>query len=141
MDIDPAMSPDIIGNMVAMGDIGSFDAVYCSHSLEHLYPHMVPVALSEFKRVLKPEGIVYIFVPDLEDVKPTTEKILDSNYGGLCGLDLIYGCSRVLANKPFMAHHCGFVKETLEEALKSAGFSKVQVDRQSNYNLFGVALA
>ena len=39
VDIDPATEPDIVGSMTALGDIGPYDVVYCSHALEHVYPH------------------------------------------------------------------------------------------------------
>ena len=44
----------------------SLDAVFSSHNIENLYPHEVPVALSEFLRVLKPDGFVVITCPDLQ---------------------------------------------------------------------------
>lgn len=42
------------------------DAIYASHVLEHLKPNEGLRLLKEFYRVLKPEGIVRIVVPDLE---------------------------------------------------------------------------
>ena len=42
------------------------DAVYASHVLEHLRPDDGLRLLKEFYRVLKPEGIVRMVVPDLE---------------------------------------------------------------------------
>ena len=55
LDIDASVNPDFVGTMTDMGDVGSnsMDAVYSSHNIEHLYVHEVPLALSEFKRVLK----------------------------------------------------------------------------------------
>jgi hypothetical protein len=37
-----------------------------------------------------------------------------------------------------MAHHCGFVKETLKSALDVAGFDKSHTERLENYHLMGV---
>ncbi|MDO8705893.1 MAG: methyltransferase domain-containing protein [Sulfuricaulis sp.] len=47
---------------------GSVDAVYSSHNIEHLYPHEVPVALAEFRRVLRGDGLLVIACPDLQSV-------------------------------------------------------------------------
>jgi predicted SAM-dependent methyltransferase len=46
----------------------SFDAVYGSHVLEHLEPEAGAKLLRECRRVLKPQGIVRIVVPDLEAI-------------------------------------------------------------------------
>ena len=43
----------------------SFDMVYHSHFLEHLPPRQVPDFLRECHRVLKPNGIMRVVVPDL----------------------------------------------------------------------------
>jgi predicted SAM-dependent methyltransferase len=43
-----------------------YDAVYSSHTLEHLPRNEAPAVLAEFRRILKPAGIIRIVVPDLE---------------------------------------------------------------------------
>jgi hypothetical protein len=134
LDIDPNAKPDILASMVDLGAIGPYEAVYCSHALEHLYPHEVPIALAEFHRVLAPGGMVMVVVPDLQDVAPTDEALPKM---GLCGLDLFYGNSREVPGRPYMAHHCGFVADTLLRAMSSAGF-KTKTMRMNNYNLMGI---
>jgi len=54
-------------DMSAVGD-ASVDAVWSSHSLEHLHRHQVVPALRECFRVLKPGGVLKLFVPDLQSV-------------------------------------------------------------------------
>lgn len=137
MDIDPRCKPDIVASMTDMGEIGPYDALYCSHTLEHLYPHDVPVALAEFRRVLKPDGAMVLFVPDLEGVSATEEVVYESPCGPITGMDMIYGKASYLAESPFMAHHTGFVAETLEAALTAAGFTGVSVLRIPERNLMG----
>jgi len=139
LDISPDNEPDILANMCDMGDIGTFDVLYCSHALEHLSPHEVPVALSEFKRVLKPDGFVVLFVPDLEGVEATEEVLFVAPCGPVSGLDLLYGLRKLLHVMPHMAHRTGFVQATLEQAFKDAGFAQVAVERKANYNLMAVA--
>ncbi len=137
LDIDPSMQPDIVASMVDIGEVGHYEALFCSHALEHLYPHEVPVALKEFYRVLEPGGSAVIFVPDLEDVRPTEDILMVSPAGPICGLDMYYGHRPQLIDRPHMAHHCGFVSATLKTALESAGFTAT-IKRCHNYNLMGV---
>jgi SAM-dependent methyltransferase len=137
LDIDPGCKPDIIAPMTDMGDIGPFDVLYCSHALEHLYPHDVAAALAEFRRVLKPGGAMVVFVPDLEDVQATEDVVYQSPCGPITGLDMIYGKVSYLADAPFMAHHTGFVRDTLAKTLEAAGFSGVTVLRVPEFNLMG----
>ncbi len=141
LDIDPDVGPDVVGSMTDMGDIGRFDAVYTAHGLEHLYPYEVPLALEEFRRVLKPGGTAIIIVPDLQDIPPTEAVLYESLAGPVTGLDMFYGMARLInPSRTYMAHHCGFVRETLERALHAAGFAQVQVLRTGSFNLVGVAV-
>jgi hypothetical protein len=64
-------------------------------------------------RVLKPGGCVVVFVPDLEGVEATDEVLYEAPCGPITGLDLIYGL-RSAWPQPHMAHHTGFVRDTLE---------------------------
>lgn len=137
-DIDPQHQPDIVGTMTDMGDIGPFDVVYNSHSLEHLYPHEVPTALAEFLRVLRPGGAAIILVPDLEDVRATEDVLYLAPAGPMTGLDLIYGCRKLIPTMPYMAHHTGFIAATLAAALKAAGFVRISTIRGGDHSLMGV---
>src|SRR6185312_2442431 len=50
LDVDPAVGPTVIGSITDMKAIfpsESFDAVWSSHTLEHLFAHEVPIALGE----------------------------------------------------------------------------------------------
>ena len=71
IDIDPRAKPDMVVSITDMKssfEPESFDAIWSSHTLEHLYAHEVPIALAEFKRVLKPDGFALVTSPDLETV-------------------------------------------------------------------------
>lgn len=140
LDISPRFNPHIVADMLDMGDIGEFDVIYNCHSLEHLYPHQVPLALAEFMRVLKPNGILIVFVPDVEDVRPTEEILIDSPAGPVAGLDILYGFRPMLKEHPYMAHHTAFTAKTLGAALLAAGYAQVSTKRLVHYNLFGTGL-
>lgn len=134
LDIDPRTNPDIVGSMTSLGAIGPFEAVACNNALEHLYPHEVHKALCEFYRVLAPGGHAVIQVPDLEDVYPTEDLIPEI---GMCGLHLYYGDPSRLEEFPYMAHHCGFVEDTLRRVLEKVGFA-VTTKRLKCCQLMGI---
>lgn len=138
LDIDPAMKPDIVASLTNVGEIGEFDAVFCAHCLEHLYPHEVPYALAEFARVLKPGGYAMIIVPDLEDL-PVSGSVLYTTKAGLevTAFDLFYGHRRLIEAQPYMAHHSGFTASLLHGAMNDAGLN-TSVKRAGDYNLIAV---
>jgi predicted SAM-dependent methyltransferase len=140
LDIDPDVQPDIVASMTHLGDIGPFDLVYTTHCLEHLYPDEVPVALEEIRRVLKPGGGAIIIVPDLEGIKATDDVVYESPAGPITGHDMIYGMAAMVADNRYMAHRCGFVRESLDRALASAGFARRDVARL-NFSLYAVVAA
>jgi hypothetical protein len=133
-DIDASVEPDIIGTMTDMAVVadGSIDALFSSHNIEHLYPHEVPVALAEFRRVLRPEGFAVITCPDLrliagfvaQDMLEDT--VMQSPAGPITPLDILFGHRPALAEgRLYMAHRTGFTLKTLIGALRSAGFGTV----------------
>lgn len=139
LDIDPAVAPDIIGSMTDMGAVSdaSVDAIFSSHNIEHLYVHEVPVALGEFLRVLKPEGIVVITCPDLQSVcalvaeDKLTEPAYVSPAGPIAPIDILYGHRPQMARgNLFMAHRCGFTERVLIGTLRAAGFAGVVARRR-----------
>jgi SAM-dependent methyltransferase len=142
LDIDPAASPDIVSSMLDMPLVpsASVDAVYSSHNIEHLYPHEVPLALAEFFRVLKPDGLLVLACPDLQSLsRLIVEDRLDqpaymSPAGPIAPLDVLYGHRPQLAEgNLFMAHHTGFTLRTLVDATRAAGFRSVAGKRRDAY--------
>lgn len=149
LDIDPAVEPDIIGTMTDMSAVpsGSMDGLFSSHNIEHLYPHDVPVALAEFRRVLAPDGYAVITCPDLQSVCALvaqgrlTEPAYVSPAGPIAPLDILYGHGAAMAaGNLYMAHRGGFTLESLRQALFSAGFPRVAgLRREQNFDLWVVA--
>ena len=133
-DIDPAVKPDILGTITDMHRVSSasVDAVYSSHNLEHVYPHEVTMVLQEFKRVLKPNGICVVGVPDLQAVAKliVDDKLEDTAYtspaGDITPLDMLYGLRSALSSgQSYMAHKTGFTVKTLSQYFFAAGFKVV----------------
>lgn len=138
-DIDEGVQPDIIGSMTDMSVIpsASYDALYSSHNIEHLYPHEVIVALREFRRVIKADGALVITCPDLQSVAALVaeDKLLDAVYqspaGPITPLDILYGHRASMARgNLYMAHRTGFTAKVLTQFLQAAGFAKVAVKRR-----------
>jgi SAM-dependent methyltransferase len=136
LDIDPRGSPDIVcdaRDLTTLED-GSFDAVYCSHNLEHYYRHDVQRVLAGFLHILKDGGFAQIRVPDINEVmRKTIERGLDiddvlytSPAGPIMVLDVLYGYSVEIesSGQDFYAHKTGFTEKSLLAALEKAGFSK-----------------
>lgn len=153
LDIDKAVQPDIVGTMLDMSAVptASVDAVYSSHNIEHLYPHEVPLALAEFKRVLKPDGFVVITCPDLQSVcelvaqDKLTEPAYTSPAGPIAPIDILYGLRTALAaGNHYMAHRCGFTQKVLNGTLRAAGFASSIAAKQRgypNFDLWAIATA
>ena len=129
-----------MASLTDLGEIGLFDMIWCSHTIEHLYPKELRIALKEFHRVLRPGGVLIALVPDLEDVRPTEEIVYESSAGPVSGIDMFYGYRPWVETNPYMAHHNGFVSETLTKALLQAGFAGAKTSKVEVYNLMGVAV-
>lgn len=150
LDIDESVRPDIVGTMLDMGGVAdaSVDAIFSSHNIEHLYPHEVPLALAEFRRVLKPEGFVVITCPDLQAVAAliAEDKLAETAYvspaGPITPLDILYGHRpQLAAGNLYMAHRCGFTQKVLCGTLQGAGFATVASMRRGHpyYDLYALA--
>ena len=133
-DIDKAVAPDIEGTLTDMTAVesSSMDALYSSHNIEHVFPHEVSIALKEFHRVLKPDGIAVITCPDLQSVCEAVAKdrLLEALYvspaGPIAPIDILYGHRGFMAQgQVYMAHKCGFTYSTLQSSVLEAGFRNV----------------
>jgi SAM-dependent methyltransferase len=136
LDIDPKGSPDIVCDARELTRLAAnqFDAVYCSHNLEHYYRHDVPRVLAGFQHVLKDGGFAHLRVPDiLEAVRVAGQRGLDledelyrSPAGPISLLDTIYGFGAQIerSGQDFFAHKTGFTRKSLIAALHRAGFSQ-----------------
>ncbi|MBF0413828.1 MAG: methyltransferase domain-containing protein [Desulfamplus sp.] len=150
LDIDKNVAPDIVGTMTDMSALpdASVDALFSSHNIEHLYPHEVPRALAEFRRVIKTDGFAVITCPDLQSVCELIagDKLTDPAYtspaGPIAPLDILYGHRLSMARgNLFMAHRCGFTQKVLTGTLQAAGFAMIAAKRRPYpfYDLWALA--
>lgn len=119
-------SVDHVGNAKDLARFadGTFAALYASHVLEHFdYIGELELVLKEWKRVLEPDGTLYVSVPDLDVLaglfvmkdKLSAEerfRIMRMMFGGHVS--------------PFDYHQVGFNTEFLAAYLLRTGFVNLQ---------------
>ena len=141
LDIDEDVNPDIVGTLTDMKlvETGSIDAVYSAYNIDHIYAHEVPIALSEFYRVLKDDGFVVIKCPDLQSVCEAIvqDKLLDTLYvspiGPIAAIDIMYGNRQEISEgNEFMEKKVGFTYSVLDGSFFEAGFETRYGGRSQN---------
>ena len=137
LDIDPRGNPDIVCDAREMTNLApaEYNAVYCSHNLEHYYPHDVPKVLSGFKHILNYDGFAHICVPNIEAVmRIVIENNMDIDdvlyqapVGPITVRDVIYGYGKEIemSGNDFFAHKTGFTPKSLTCILRKCGFPYV----------------
>ena len=150
LDIDPCCHPDVLSDARELWKLPprQYDAIYCSHNLEHYYAHDVVKVLKGFRIVLKKGGFAYIKVPDLFEVmKAVVEKgmwlddvLYEAHSGPILIRDMIYGYQRQIeqSGNDFFAHKTGFTEETLTKILMANGFPFVFSD-VGNFEIMALA--
>jgi len=137
LDIDPRGAPDIVcdARELATLDGKIYDAIYCSHNLEHYYRHDALQVLRGFAHMLNETGFAEIRVPDIAQVlRAVHEQALDfddvlyqSAVGPISAHDVIYGLQSeiVSSGQDFYAHKTGFTPKSLIDILQIGGFNTV----------------
>jgi ubiquinone/menaquinone biosynthesis C-methylase UbiE len=137
LDIDPKGKPDVVcdARELHMLAASQYDAVYCSHNLEHYYKHDVAKVLKGFLHVLKPDGFAEIRVPDMNSVMKRVvgstldieETLYQSPSGPISVHDVFYGFATQIESSgvDFYAHKTGFTSPSLEALLLRSGFPNV----------------
>jgi predicted SAM-dependent methyltransferase len=149
LDIDPEVKPDVCLDALKISTMkpAQYDAVFCSHNLEHFYRHDVPTVLAGFQHVLKRGGWAEIAVPDVQALMESMVregKDLESMWyrcsgGPISYHDVLYGWNAMMEEgNLFYSHKCGFTEKSLGRVLREAGFASVRIARDG-YNLVAFA--
>ncbi len=138
LDIDPKRGVDVVCDARMLASrfaSATYDAVYCSHNLEHYYRHDVLKVLGGFLHVLKDEGFAEIRVPDIGELirlmasadLDIENEIYKASVGAISAHDMIYGYGPEIeeSGEDFYAHKTGFSRASLARVLVSSGFSDV----------------
>jgi len=137
LDIDPRGEPDLVCDARELTTLpaAQYDALYCSHNLEHYYRHDVPRVLAGFRHVLNEHGFAEIHVPDLADLMQTVVRrgldiddfLYQSPAGPITVRDVLYGYGVEIerSGNDFFAHKTGFTQKSLTAMLLRSGFGIV----------------
>ena len=137
LDIKAAEGVDVVRDARELGSLrqGVYDAIYCSHNLEHYYRHDVDKVLQGFLHALTADGFAEIRVPDIgELIKLLAKNDLDieqevykSAIGPITAHDMFYGYAPEIeaSGQDFYAHKTGFTGDSLLRALHSNGFGEI----------------
>lgn len=120
--VDLAGYPDIVSDVRKLGVIEdeTADEVMAIHLFEHIAFPDIPATLAEWKRVLKPGGLLVLELPDL--IK-CCQNVL-ANESDRLGIFGLYGEP---LGPELMQHKWGWTTATLGTALRTAGFVKIKV--------------
>jgi predicted SAM-dependent methyltransferase len=137
LDIDPRGEPDIVCDARELTRLpgGTYDAIYCSHNLEHYYRHDGLKVLRGFLHVLNDTGFAEIRVPDIAKViavlhqqqRELDDVLYQSPAGPISAHDVVYGLQSEIeqSGQDFYAHKTGFTPKSLSAFLLQAGFHKI----------------
>ncbi|SFV02955.1 Predicted SAM-depedendent methyltransferase [Polaromonas sp. YR568] len=137
LDIDPKGAPDLVCDARQLRTLpgGSYDAVYCSHNLEHYYRHEGLNVVRGFHHILNETGFAEIRVPDIEQVMAAMREqqlelddvLYQSPAGPITAHDVVYGLQIEIqtSGQDFYAHKTGFTPKSLGKILMDGGFPLV----------------
>lgn len=121
VDFREEVHPDVVADIrdLSMFKDGSAEVIYFCHGMEHFMYKEVPSVLKSFKRILAPNGDLYLAVPDFGAM--AAEYVfgmmqLDTFKAAMCGGQEYEGNT----------HYSLWDRTLLERYLRDAGFIVVQ---------------
>lgn len=132
-NIQPGEHVDFVGSCIDLSQFqsGTIEAIYASHVLEHLgYLEELPLAIREFRRVLRNDRRLRISVPDLEAL---CRLFLDPRLD----MPMRFHVMRIMfggQSDPHDFHKAGLTEEFLTDYLTVAGFRNIE--RVAGFDLF-----
>lgn len=121
VDLDKRYNPDIFSDIKKLPMIpdDSVDAVYSSHSLEHVNFYDGIECLKEWYRVLKKGGELRVIVPNIASAAEHIAKgdifhvMYESEVGPIQAIDFIYGHKELSRYNDYQCHRMGYTVESL----------------------------
>jgi len=123
-----------IGNLKQFSD-NSVDLIYCCHAFEYFARDIADFVLQEWRRVLKPGGILRLAVPDFEAICKVYQKYGDLDGRGILGP--LYGkiavkrktpiFSSEIATHQFMYHKTVYDFKSLKKKLEDINFKDIKM--------------
>jgi len=124
--LDDAPGVDVVADISQRlpFDDGAVDLVYASHLLEHFPTDQVPELLAEWRRVLRPGGVLLVAVPDLEVIARTLVAKREGWFTPPNGpwLGVLYGGQK----DEYDFHKTGFTAPWLAHLMREAGFGEIE---------------
>lgn len=99
---------------------GSIDEALCIHVLEHVYRWECAETLREWRRILRPGGLLVIEMPDL--IK-CCRNVVDGKAEAM-GIRGLYGDQTL--RDPLMCHRWLYTEPEVMAELRAAGFAKIR---------------
>ncbi len=151
LDIDPRGAPDVVCDARELQNLpgGVYDAIYCSHNLEHYYRHDGARVVRGFVHMLNDTGFAEIRVPDIAQVVAALhdrrldldDVLYESPAGPISAHDVFYGLQTEIqqSGQDFYAHKTGFTAMSLSKMLMGAGFQKIFLRTPPNLEVHALA--
>jgi ubiquinone/menaquinone biosynthesis C-methylase UbiE len=130
VDANAEVEPDVVSvaEDLPMFDDDSVDAIEACHLFEHFTFDQARAALREWHRVLKPDGMLHLELPNLAACIDMIGEHEDPQ-GYDLGMIGLYGYPPAIAAEgAFQIHKWGWTPQTLGEQLRAAGFDDVRVE-------------
>lgn len=120
VDLGMSVAPDFVCDITCMPIFRDdmWDEVVLHHVLEHLPRANAPVALDEIRRILKPDGILDIEVPDMDAICAAW---VSGEHPKAMLQQWVYG-EQLGAHELGDNHRFGWTEVELRETLADAGF-------------------
>lgn len=77
----------------------TFDAIYCSHFIEHIHLDKIHEFFTECERVLKPKGLIRIVLPDFENIAREYVRNIDLGHYKFSEFNIVEMIDQLVRNK------------------------------------------
>lgn len=118
-----ALEFDEEGNLLEQTPLedGFAEELYCFHLIEHFYRWQANSVINEFKRLLKPNGLLVLELPNIELACRNLLKGMDDQMS----MWPLYGDWG--HKDPYMMHKHGYTPKTITKLLEECGFKNIKM--------------